>query len=427
MLKSLTLHGIGPVKDLSACFGPRLNVLTGDNGLGKSFLLDVAFWSLTGSWPIGRVALPDPNGKREKPEITYHVRGKKGPAKGEKTATFDFHTQSWVRPPGRPTMPGLVVYATVDGGFVVWDPARNYWRDSPSGQVERADQPRAYQFPTTRDLENGLEEEGRPICNGLVLDWVNWYYRQSSEPQDAPFALLKQVIAQLAHPDEPMQPGKPRRVYADVSREYPTIEMAYGPVAYPHLAAGVRRIINLAYLLVWTWQEHQQAAAIRNEDPTDRLILLVDEVEAHLHPKWQRVILPSLLKVAEGLRADLQVQLLTATHSPLVLASLEPRFDEERDRVFWFDLEGQKVHFRCFPWTPQGDVVGWLTSDVFGLRRARSWEAEQAIEAAYAFLRGDRDALPDGLQTREEIQQALTKTLPNLDPFWPQWLVETKR
>ncbi|WP_218969708.1 hypothetical protein, partial [Candidatus Synechococcus spongiarum] len=30
---------------------PRLNLSIGDNGLGKSFLLDVAWWALTRKWP----------------------------------------------------------------------------------------------------------------------------------------------------------------------------------------------------------------------------------------------------------------------------------------------------------------------------------------------------------------------------------------
>jgi len=51
MLKAIEVRGVGPVKKLSARFAPRMNVLTGDNGLGKSFLLDIAFWVLTGSWP----------------------------------------------------------------------------------------------------------------------------------------------------------------------------------------------------------------------------------------------------------------------------------------------------------------------------------------------------------------------------------------
>ncbi len=72
MLKSIELRGIGPVDDLSANFGERLNVITGDNGLGKSFLLDVCFWSLTGTWPLGRTAIP--GGSYKSPTINYDIQ-----------------------------------------------------------------------------------------------------------------------------------------------------------------------------------------------------------------------------------------------------------------------------------------------------------------------------------------------------------------
>ena len=48
MLKSLHLKGVGPAKEFGPVeFSPRLNFITGDNGLGKSFLLDIAWWVLT--------------------------------------------------------------------------------------------------------------------------------------------------------------------------------------------------------------------------------------------------------------------------------------------------------------------------------------------------------------------------------------------
>ena len=52
------------------------------------------------------------------------------------------------------------------------------------------------------------------------------------------------------------------------------------------------------------------------------MIMLLDEVEAHLHPKWQRLLLPALLKAIEALTGG-SVQLLATTHSALVMASLE--------------------------------------------------------------------------------------------------------
>lgn len=97
MLKSLTLHGVGPVRDLSATFGERMNIVTGDNGLGKSFLLDVCFWVLTGTWPGRRMATPDPNFKS--PRISFEIKSKTKSATRE--ATFSFGRQWWSRQRGR--------------------------------------------------------------------------------------------------------------------------------------------------------------------------------------------------------------------------------------------------------------------------------------------------------------------------------------
>jgi predicted ATPase len=50
MLSFLGLNNVGPAPELKMQLGSRLNVITGDNGLGKSFLLEVAWWALTQTW-----------------------------------------------------------------------------------------------------------------------------------------------------------------------------------------------------------------------------------------------------------------------------------------------------------------------------------------------------------------------------------------
>lgn len=44
MIGALSLRNVGPAEKLDVTFGSRISLLTGDNGLGKSFLLDVAWW-----------------------------------------------------------------------------------------------------------------------------------------------------------------------------------------------------------------------------------------------------------------------------------------------------------------------------------------------------------------------------------------------
>jgi hypothetical protein len=122
-----------------------------------------------------------------------------------------------------------------------------------------------------------------------------------------------------------------------------------------------------------------------------------------------------------------RVQTIVATHAPLLLASVEPIFDEEQDRVFSFHIEKDEVVLRDLAWSKQGDAVGWLVSEVFGLKQARSWEAERAIEAAEMFMRGEVQALPADLRAREAIHAELQRVLPGHDPFWPRWIVAEER
>ena len=126
-------------------------------------------------------------------------------------------------------------------------------------------------------------------------------------------------------------------------------------------------------------------------------------------------------------RSDTSVQLIAATHSPLVLASAEPHFDEDRDRLFHLDIRDGRVRLDVVRWAAQGDVLNWLVSDVFGLRQGRSVEAECAIEAAQAFMLGDVGRNPEDLRERDEIDNELRRVLAGHDPFWPRWVVWAER
>jgi hypothetical protein len=186
----------------------------------------------------------------------------------------------------------------------------------------------------------------------------------------------------------------------------------------------MKRIISIAYSLVWAWSEHLQAVKLLNSDPAKKILLFIDEIEAHLHPQWQRSIFPAILEAIKLLDPDIKVQLLTTTHSPLVLASLEPYFDEETDKLFGFDLRDREVVLEEMPWVKLGEVDDWLTSPIFGLSRPRSKEAEVAIDAAFALMRNaDMSGFAANLQTQDSIHQMLLRLLPDDDAFWDRWIV----
>lgn len=417
MLKSLHLKGVGPAREFGPVeFAQRLNFITGDNGLGKSFLLDTAWWVLTRTWAREAPAVPQRDTK--KPSIAY-AYSKSTPGIFEEESFFNRGEQVWPVKQGRPPIPGVVIYAGVDGSFSAWDPARNYWQDKDAQSFERL---KAFNF-TPEQVWKGLEGAGGiRHCNGLIQDWVLW-----QKGQDPAFADLTKVLDALSPSgEEKLMPGDPVRVGLDVT-DYPSLRMPYGQdVALIHASAGMRRITALAYLLVWTWREHLIACQQTGRKAAKEIVFLVDEIECHLHPQWQRRIVPALLRVMQALTGKkVPVQLVVATHSPLVLASAEPEFDEDQDAIFNIQLYDGQAHIEPEPWAKQGDVVNWLVSDTFGLQQARSVEAEQAIEAAEAWMRGDKISLPENLRTQAAIDKELRRVLAGHDDFWPRWVVET--
>lgn len=338
MLKHLKLKNIGPAAAMELEFAARLNLITGDNGLGKSFLLDIAWWALTRKWPgeinpvltAGKKALPR---SADPASIDFSFTARK---KTEKyTSSFLRREQAWTGRPGRPANPGLVFYAIADGSFAVWDPARNYWRTQ--GGVDVQDRPPAYVFSPAQVWDGLPGADGKWLCNGLIRDWASW-----QKENGAAFASLCAVLGVLSPgPRQPLTPGALSRISLDDVRDMPTIRMPYGQdVAALHASSGIRRIIALAYFLVWSWEEHQKAASLLDEPATSQVVFLIDEVESHLHPQWQRKIVPALLCVMSKLARQASVQLLAATHSPLIMASVEPLFDSQKDA--WFDLDFER-------------------------------------------------------------------------------------
>ena len=307
----------------------------------------------------------------------------------------------------------------------MWDPSRNYWRTR--GDLDVQERVPGYVF-SPQEVWTGLvvAVNGSPtrVCKGLLDDWSNWIRERGTEAD-----LMMRVLGTLTVQGEPVEVGPILRLSVDDAQDIPSIRTVYSDsVPVVHASAGVRRVAALAYMLVWSWSEHLRAAEQLGLESTCQVVLLFDEIEAHLHPRWQRAVVPAVLKVMDTL-SDVhspEVQLLAATHSPLVLASLEPLFEEERDRLFHLDLRHDQVHLDEVCWAKQGDVINWLVSETFGLQQARSVEAEHAIEAAEAFMRNDPDALPEGLRNHVDIQHELERVLPGHDPFWPRWVVDTE-
>lgn len=112
-------------------------------------------------------------------------------------------------------------------------------------------------------------------------------------------------------------------------------------------------------------------------------VILVDEIDLHLHPKWQRMVIPKLVEVFPN------CQFLISTHSPHVITHVQP------ENLFLLSMttEGLKT---LRPSESYGKTVERVLEDLMGLETTRPTEVEDALRKIYEQIDGsDLDGARD--------------------------------
>lgn len=112
-------------------------------------------------------------------------------------------------------------------------------------------------------------------------------------------------------------------------------------------------------------------------------IVMIDEIDLHLHPKWQMNVLPALANALP------KIQFIVTSHSPLIVGSLQ-----------WMNIltmcpvSGQATKPRRIPEPVHGlDADQVLLTDFFGLESTRADGREKRIKnLSLQASRGDQEA-----------------------------------
>lgn len=131
-------------------------------------------------------------------------------------------------------------------------------------------------------------------------------------------------------------------------------------------------------------------------DPTQGPgIVLIDEIDLHLHPKWQQLVVNGLLNAFPN------VQFVMTTHSPQVLTTLR---EENIRRLVWHD---NTLTFEPVPST-EGAEAGRLLTSVMGVSERPPAEVSPfvaALEAYLVFLRAGEANTPKAQEILRHMQQ----------------------
>lgn len=162
--------------------------------------------------------------------------------------------------------------------------------------------------------------------------------------------------------------SKIRFVRPTVERMNPGVEVKtpYGWVSISGLSLGYRTliawIVDLAYRMFQRYPDSANPLA-------EPAVVLVDEIDLHLHPKWQRTLISYLTERFPN------TQFIVTAHSPLIVQAASDA------NIVLLRREGDHVII-------DNDVEairGWridqvLTSDLFGLETARPPEFEDLLK-----------------------------------------------
>ena len=158
------------------------------------------------------------------------------------------------------------------------------------------------------------------------------------------------------------------------------------------LSSGTQSTLLWIYALALKMADHY---GFERGWPDKPAILLIDEIENHLHPTWQRRVIPALLEHFPGL------QIFATTHSPFVVAGLKA------GQVHLLDRDENGVVTAT---TNTEDIVGWTADEI--LRNLMGVDdptdkdtAEAARELRHLRSEGPRSSSEEEQARQERMQE----------------------
>lgn len=133
-------------------------------------------------------------------------------------------------------------------------------------------------------------------------------------------------------------------------------------------------------------------------------IVLIDEIDLHLHPRWQATLIPSLRKTFP------HVQFIATTHSPMVLPGLR------QDEIMMLSLD-ETGHLKNdpAPVAPALKTGSEIYEHFFGIDKLYPSELGSSLQE-YSFLASNPDR-SDGEDARMRVLQKVLQDA-RVDPGW---------
>ena len=377
-LKKVILDNIGPFEHQEIPIDPKINVLLGNNGVGKSTILRAIAVALCG--------------KEADPYTARLIRSDAQTASIQlETDLGTYRTVLQRTKAGVESTSSSVGPLDAEGWLAVgFPPLRTNSGDNVRRQFQSSP------FPTVQDVLPLAKGEADIRLDDLQTWIVDVDYRAkhelSTKSGDGRYERLIHAFF-----------GTISRLLAGVKVEFESVD----PVTRRVLVCTDDGIVPLEYvsqgtssLMGWVGVLLQRLYEIYGAemDASARYVLvLMDEIDAHMHPAWQQILLPRIQECFPGM------QLIATTHSALVLSGLE---DTNVMHVVR-SPETHRVEIRKYEMKLKGlETDEILTGPLFGLHDTRDL-GTQAKERRYDQLRSLPSPTPEEVAERRALARDL--------------------
>ena len=153
------------------------------------------------------------------------------------------------------------------------------------------------------------------ICKSELEMKIEAIEKESNNPPHNEFEDIRKALQKAVNQVIHNNSGWHDIVYRQKAKEIIMDHSEHGELSVAQLSDGIRSMIGLVADIAY--RTIKLNPHLKNAPEKTSGIILIDEIDMHLHPKWQQTVLPDMMK------AFPKMQFIVTTHSPQVLSTVK--------------------------------------------------------------------------------------------------------
>lgn len=336
-IKDISIKNIGGIEELNLNFNDKINIICGTNGIGKTTILECIshFFVSTSISDLKR------NAKSQKGSVrgTFYF--------DNKNIEYNYEVEDFE--PDRDNYVSTNLYKN-NKKVIIFNASRNF--DYIKLNELSRDDCRDY-YQNQQLIKSGIDAESikRWFCNRYMF---KPHKNGLNEKQKCN---LEKAIEMFSVMDRNVKFSRLKPDTFDIM-----LDTNQGEIYFEYLSSGYKSSIHILLGIIKEIEYRFKEPYIKVDEFDG--IVLIDEVEVHLHPQWQAQLVKALRKLLPN------AQIIITTHSPSVIQAAEHNevialYYNEEGNICIKDLEESKYEF-------QGWTIEEILQDIMGMEETTS-------------------------------------------------------